>query len=135
MLKSLNLSSWIPPSPKLFIGGIEEHKKRCFKSLRKTWEGLNPLIPCPAFFTLSSNCFLTPTPTLFFKSPLLCFTLLFMQEKKLSEDIAKDLSSDLQVTWCFCTLHYLDASVPGTTILEIMGVSPNLLIYHGTAYW
>lgn len=41
----------------------------------------------------------------------------FLQEKKLSEDNVKDLSSDLQVTWCFCLLNF---SVLGTWT-EIQG--------------
>lgn len=52
---------------------------------------------------------------------LLCIYMIFfsffLQEKKLSEDNVKDLSSDLQVTWCFCLLNF---SVLGTWT-EIQG--------------
>lgn len=42
-----------------------------------------------------------------------------MQEKKLSEDIVKDLSSDLQVTWSIWLLHNLDAFGFGNEMVEI----------------
>lgn len=69
-LKSLNQFSSITLLPQLFIGGTEKCKKRYFKSLWETWEGLNEPL------TLLASLFHCPVVASLIRSKLSLYRLI-----------------------------------------------------------